>query len=189
MKADAHPRLAWAITGSGHYLKESLELARRYPDVDLFLSSAGEEILNMYDFKLSDLKNEFKVFRDNTASAAPVGLFYHGHYHGVVIAPATSNTVAKCALGISDTLPTNVFAQAGKCRLPSIVFACDTAPEVETESPSDWVTTYPRAIDLHYSKQLAGFERVTIAESIEALDQALQAHYQTLAHFQGQAVR
>jgi len=189
MNADAHPRLAWAITGSGHYLKESLELARRFPDVDLFLSSAGEEILSMYDFKLVDLKKEFKVFRDNTASSAPVGLFYHGHYHGVVIAPATSNTVAKCALGISDTLPTNIFAQAGKCRLPAIVFACDTAPEVETESPSDWVMTYPRAIDLHYSQQLASFERVTIADSIASLDAALQAHYQTLAHFQGQTFR
>jgi flavoprotein len=184
MNADAHPRLAWAITGSGHYLKESLELARRFPDVDLFLSSAGEEILSMYDVKLADLKKEFKVYRDNTASSAPVGLFYHGHYHGVVIAPATSNTVAKCALGISDTLPTNIFAQAGKCRLPAIVFACDTAPEVNTESPSDWVMTYPRSIDLQYSKQLASFERVTIADSIEMLNLALQAHYLNLSQIQ-----
>jgi flavoprotein len=189
MKADAHPRLAWAITGSGHFLKESLELARRFPDVDLFLSSAGEEILSMYDYKLADLKKEFKVYRDNTASSAPVGLFYHGHYHGVVIAPATSNTVAKCALGISDTLPTNIFAQAGKRRLPAIVFACDTAPEVETESPSEWVTTYPRAIDLQYSKQLATFERVTIAESVETLNLALQEHYSNLSHIQAHSLK
>jgi len=181
MNADAHPRLAWAITGSGHFLKESLELARQFPDVDLFLSRAGEEILTMYDYKLADLKQEFKVFRDNTASAAPVGLFYHGHYHGVVIAPATSNTVAKCALGISDTLPTNIFAQAGKCRLPAFVFACDTAPEVETESPSEWVTTYPREIDLHYSQKLATFHQVTLADSVSALERALQQHYQTLS--------
>ena len=93
--------MAWAITGSGHYLKESLELARRLPDVDLFLSRAGEEILAMYNYKLADLRAHFRIHRDNTASAAPVGLFYHGQYHGVVIAPATSNTVGLTLKGAS----------------------------------------------------------------------------------------
>lgn len=181
MKRDAHPRLAWAITGSGHYLKESLALARSLPDVDLFLSRAGEEILAMYEIKLADLRRHFRIFRDNTASAAPVGLFYHGHYHTVVIAPATSNTVAKCALGISDSLPSNIFAQAGKCRLPAIVFACDSEPAVDTESPSEWVTTYPRAVDLEHTRRLAGFVNVSVVESPQALEQALQARLQALA--------
>lgn len=181
MKRDAHPRLAWAITGSGHYLKESLALARQLPDVDLFLSRAGEEILAMYEIKLADLRRDFRIFRDNTASAAPVGLFYHGQYHSVVIAPATSNTVAKCALGISDSLPTNIFAQAGKCRLPAIVFACDTAPEVETESPSEWVTTYPREVDLAHARTLAGFAGVQVVDSPAALERAVRARLQELA--------
>jgi len=181
MKRDDPPRLAWAITGSGHYLKESLALARQFPDVDLFLSRAGEEILSMYDYKLDDLRQEFRIFRDNTASAAPVGLFYHGHYHSVVLAPATSNTVAKCALGISDTLPTNIFAQAGKCRLPAIVFACDTEAEVDTESPSEWVTLYPRAVDLGHARRLAGFANVTVVDSPAALEAALRSRLQELA--------
>jgi len=181
MKRDAHPRLAWAITGSGHYLKESLALARQLPDVDLFLSRAGEEILAMYEIKLADLRRDFRIFRDNTASAAPVGLFYHGHYHTVVIAPATSNTVAKCALGISDSLPTNIFAQAGKCRLPAIVFACDTQAEVDTESPSEWVTTYPRQVDLDHARRLATFANVAVVDSPAALEQALQARLLELA--------
>jgi flavoprotein len=181
MKRDEPPRLAWAITGSGHFLKESLALARRFPGVDLFLSRAGEEILAMYDYKLDDLRQEFRIFRDNTASSAPVGLFYHGNYHSVVLAPATSNTVAKCALGISDSLPTNIFAQAGKCRLPAIVFACDTEPEVDTESPSEWVTLYPRAIDLGHARRLAEFANVTVVDSPAALEQAIQARLQELA--------
>ena len=40
-----------------------------------------------------------RVLHDKTASAVPVGGFYHGVYHTVVVAPATSNTVAKCVLG------------------------------------------------------------------------------------------
>jgi flavoprotein len=92
----------------------------------------------------------------------------------VVVAPATSNTVAKCVWGISDTLVTNIFAQAGKCRIPSIVFACDTEPEVTTESPSDWVTLYPRSVDLENVEKLKAFERVTVASTLEELRVAIQ---------------
>ena len=68
-----------------------------------------------------------------------------------------SNTVAKCVLGISDTLATNVFAQAGKCRVPSIVFACDTAPELETMAPHGLVKVYPRRIDLENTEKAEEF--------------------------------
>ena len=168
------PRLAWGLTGSGHFLRECLALANEISDVDLFLSRAGEEVLHMYGHPLTGLREGFRIFRDNTASAAPVGLFYHGHYHTVVIAPATSNTVAKCVAGISDTLPTNIFAQAGKCRIPSIVFACDTAPQMETESPSDWVTVYPRPVDLENTRRLQALDRVSVVETFEALRTAVE---------------
>ncbi len=184
-------RIAWGLTGSGHFLRESLELAdalsggcRAVPGqgpaagascgIDLFMSRAGEEVLHMYGYPLADMRKRYRVFRDTTASAAPVGLFYQGQYHTVVIAPATSNTVAKCALGISDSLVTNIFAQAGKLRIPIIVFACDSEPVVITESPSEWVTLYPRAIDLAHTAKLASFEGVTVVDSVEALREALE---------------
>ena len=78
-----------------------------------------------------------------------------------MIAPATSNTVAKCIYGISDTLVSNIFAQAGKCRVPSIVFACDTAPQMETEAPSKWVTVFPRPVDLENTQRLKSFPLVS----------------------------
>jgi dihydromethanopterin reductase (acceptor) len=166
-------RIAWGLTGSGHFLKESLQLADTLSGIDLFMTRAGEEVLNMYGYPLADMKKRYRIFRDNTASAAPVGLFYQGQYHTVVVAPATSNTVAKCALGISDSLVTNIVAQAGKLRIPVIVFACDSEPVVVTESPSEWVTLYPRAIDLEHTARLATFEGVTVVESVEALNAAL----------------
>ncbi len=168
-------RIAWGITGSGHGLAESLALARSLPDVDLFLSAAGAEVLKMYRHDLRALRRAGNVYPDNTASAAPVAHFYHGVYHTVVIAPATSNTVAKCALGISDTLVTNIFAQAGKCRVPAIVFACDTEPEVETEAPREWVTVWPRRIDLEHVARLREFADVTVVDSVAALTTALTA--------------
>lgn len=181
MKRDAVPRIAWALTGSGHFLREALELARELPQVDLYLSRAAAEVLHMYAYSLPALRKHFRVFRDTTASAAPVGLFYHGHYHTVVIAPATSNTVAKCVWGISDTLVTNIYAQAGKCGIPSIVFACDTEPEVTTESPSEWVTLRPRRIDLDNAERLARFELTTVVGTVEALRAAIGRRLECLS--------
>ena len=101
------PRLAWALTGSGHFVTESLELMAGVADLDLFVSKAAAEVVRMYRDDLNKLPPSARIFRDTTASAAPVGLFYHGVYHTLVLGPATSNTVAKCAFGISDNLATN----------------------------------------------------------------------------------
>jgi flavoprotein len=165
-------RWAWALTGSGHFLIESLQIVRSLEDVDLFVSRAAAEVVRMYKIDL-DLPKSCQVYRDTTASAAPVAMFYHGVYHTVVVAPATSNTVAKCVLGISDTLVTNVFAQAGKCRVPSIVFACDSAPEMDTQAPEGMVKVYPRRIDLENTQRLGSFERTEVVVTLPALEAAI----------------
>lgn len=166
------PRWGWALTGSGHFFKESLALVRELGEVDLFVSRAAAEVIRMYKQDLA-LPRSIRLFRDTTASAAPVGAFYYGTYHTLVLAPATSNTVAKCVFGISDTLATNVFAQAGKCRVPSIVFACDTAPELETEAPKGMVKVFPRRIDLENTARLKTFDHVAVVESLSELKDAL----------------
>jgi dihydromethanopterin reductase (acceptor) len=118
----------------------------------LFFSKAAGEVVRMY-------RQEFKwppatrLFRDTTGSPA--------------------NTVAKCVVGISDTLVTNVFAQVGKCRLPVVVFACDTALELETEAQKDMVKVYPREINLKNTERLKSFESTVVVESLEDLRTAL----------------
>jgi len=173
-------RFAWAVTGSGHYIEESLALAGQLPDVDVFLSKAGEEVLPLYHVGRELLKQRFRVFRDKSASAVPVGMLYEDIYHTLVVAPATSNTVAKCAFGISDTLPTNLFAQAGKRSIPSIVFACDTEPYVVTKAPHEWVELRPRRIELDNVERLRGFEHCRVVCSIDELRAALDARLNEL---------
>ncbi|OYU95341.1 MAG: dihydromethanopterin reductase [Burkholderiales bacterium PBB5] len=170
---EAARRFAWCLTGSGHGLDESLALARRLPECDLFLSAAGEEVLGIYGITLESLKAHFRVIRDKTASAVPVGQLYEETYHTVVVAPATSNTVAKCALGISDSLPTNMFAQAGKLGIPGIVFACDTEPVVITKAPHDWVTLRPRRIELDNVARLREIDHCEVVCSTGELEAAL----------------
>jgi dihydromethanopterin reductase (acceptor) len=173
-------RFAWAVTGSGHYLEESIALARRLPQVDLFLSAAAEEVLPQYGLPLEVLKRDFRVFRDKSASSVPVGQLYADTYHTVVVAPATSNTVAKCAYGLSDTLPTNMFAQAGKLGIPGIVFACDTEPVVVTKAPHEWVTLRPRRIELENVERLRGIDFCQVVCTPVELHAALEARLQAL---------
>jgi flavoprotein len=174
-------RFAWAVTGSGHFLTEALELAFRLPQVDFFLSAAAEEVLPLYDYPIDSLRERFRVFRDKSASGRPVGMLYDDVYHTVVVAPATSNTVAKCALGLSDTLPTNMFAQAGKLGIPGIVFACDSEPVVITRSPSDWVELRPRNVDLENVERLRRIDHCSVVESVATLEQALNARLAELS--------
>jgi dihydromethanopterin reductase (acceptor) len=172
------PRWGWALTGSGHFFKECLDIMGELDEVDLFVTRAAGEVIRMYR---QALPKSMRVFRDTTASAAPVGAFYYGTYHTLVLAPATSNTVAKCVYGISDTLATNVFAQAGKCRIFSIVFACDTAPELETEAPKGMVKVYPRQIDLENTARLKSFNDVNVVENLGELRDALSRRKRELA--------
>ena len=167
-------RLAWAITGSGHYLRESLAVLATLDNVDIFLSKAASEIIKQYGFQVQLDATGHRVYQDKTASSVPVELFYEGKYHTLVIAPATSNTIAKMAYGFSDSLVTNLFAQAGKTRVASIVFACDTAPELESEAPRENVVkVYPRKIDLENVVKLADFEATQVVADIAALTHAI----------------
>ena len=179
MRLPEKKRLAWAITGSGHFLRESLAVLQILENVDIFLSKAAAEIIKQYGFQAQLDATNHKIYQDKTASSVPVELFYAGKYHTLVIAPATSNTIAKMAYGFSDSLVTNLYAQAGKTRVPSIIFACDTIPatdenSINSEAPRDnMVQVFPRQIDLDNVQKLASFEHTKIVESIDMLCEAI----------------
>lgn len=142
-------------------------------------------MLPIYGHRLDELRPKFapgfRLVRDKTASAVPVGMLYEDIYHTVVIAPATSNTVAKCAFGLSDTLPTNMFAQAGKLGIPSIVFACDTEPVVVTRAPHAWVTLRPRRIELDNVERLRAIDCCEVVRSPAELEAALDQRLASLS--------
>ena len=165
-------KLGWVITGSGHFFEECLDIMSNLGEFDLFVSKAADEVIRMYKKKANFPKNT-RIFRDTTASSAPVGFFYKNIYHTLVVAPATSNSIAKFVAGISDNLATNIFAQAGKCKVPCIVLACDTEPEHDTKAPSKMVKVYPRKIDLENTKKLKSFESTTVVSSVDDLKKIL----------------
>ncbi len=175
-------RWAWVLTGSGHFFNETIELINMLKEVDLFVSKAAEEVLVMYK-KKGKISNFVKIYQDNSASSASVGKFYKGTYHTLVMAPTSSNTVAKCVYGISDSLATNIFAQSGKCKVECIFFPCDTAPELQTMAPSGVVDVFPRDIDLQNVKKLKKFSMTNVVMSFQELKKEIFERKKCLKKF------
>lgn len=166
--------IAWGITGAGHFLRECIELMRELGEVDVFLSRAAEEVVRIYRLEAELQRAARMIGRDRAASAPVVGRFAHSRYRALVVAPATSNSVAKFVYGISDSLITNLFAQGGKNRVPIVVLPTDVAPEMDTVAPKgESIKIYPRPIDLENTARLSEFPGVTVVENMEALRECL----------------
>ena len=167
-------RIAWAITGAGHALEECTETLLKYEGVDVFLSRAAEEVLRVYSLDMRLNTPRVRVYRETSSSSPLAGRFYGGAYRILVVAPATSNSVAKFVCGISDTLVTNLFAQAGKARIPIVVYPTDMAPEVDSIGPQrESVKVYPRPIDLENTEKLISFPGITVVHSCEELERCI----------------
>jgi dihydromethanopterin reductase (acceptor) len=65
--------------------------------------------------------------------------------------------------------------------VPSIVFACDTAPELETMAPSGMVKVYPRPIDLENTAKLKTYERTRVVESLAELIETITARQKVIS--------
>jgi dihydromethanopterin reductase (acceptor) len=141
-------RIAWGITGAGHFLDRSYqvfkEIKLRNPDVSVntFISRAAEEVLRMYGLeqklvKISGGDYLEEIFRESEqgSSSPKVGRFLLDRYDALFVTPATSNTVSKIAYGIADSLVTNAVAQAVKGKVPVYIVPVDIEGSIISEMP------------------------------------------------------
>ena len=173
-------KTCWVITGAGHFLKEVVELLPGAGAVDIFITRAAREVMARYGVMKAVLELEkgsggaVGVFFETDYSSQMLVRFSSSRYTRLVIAPATSNTVAKCVLGISDSLASNFFAQAGKSRVPITVLPTDIGPDMSSVTPTGrTIGVYPRAVDLEHTRRLAEFEGVAVVTSPEELRREL----------------
>jgi archaeoflavoprotein AfpA len=126
-------KVAWAITGSGDKIAETIgamnNIKHRYGDrldIWVYLSKAGELILKWYGLE-DELRRNFKRVMVETGANQPflAGDLQLGRFEFLLIAPASSNTVAKLAVGIADTLVTNSAIMAMKGSVPVYVMPSD----------------------------------------------------------------
>ncbi|XHH10143.1 MAG: archaeoflavoprotein AfpA [Candidatus Bathyarchaeia archaeon] len=108
-------KIAWGITGGGdkiaEIVKTMIEMKNQYADMaelHVYVSKNAETMLRFYkQFDL--LKQEFSHFSVEMNPNAPflAAMLQSGKYDFFLVAPTTSNTVAKIVNGIGDTLITN----------------------------------------------------------------------------------
>jgi len=170
-------RIAWVITGGGHNLEECVEEILEHARVDVFLSRAAEEILGMYNLDTRISVPKIRIYLETKPSSPVVVRLFGGTYSVLVVAPATSNSVAKFVYGISDTLATNLFAQAGKSRIPVVVYPTDLAPVLTSVGPrGQSFKVYPRPIDLENTARLKSFPGATVVSDRKELAQCLAVY-------------
>ncbi|MDR3560285.1 MAG: flavoprotein [Negativicutes bacterium] len=173
--AAARPRIAWGITGAGHFLPQCVDILLQLPDVDVFLSRAAEEVLR--DYHLLDRVREAGccLFREVDASSRAVTRLYTGRYRLVVVAPVSANSMAKMAVGIADTLVTNLFAHAGKTMTPIILLPSDSEAETGSLTPrGDRVQVYMRDVDRQNAALVGRWPGVTVVGGPAELRGALK---------------
>ncbi|MDR3584289.1 MAG: flavoprotein [Desulfosporosinus sp.] len=163
-------RIAWGITGAGHFLSSSIENLLALNEVDVFLSQAAKEILPSYGLWETLKGSSHRIFLDESASSRSITKLYSGEYKLVVIAPVTSNSIAKMICGIADNLITNLFAHAGKCQIPVVLLPCDSQPEINSLTPQGvQVLVHAREVDLENLSRLANWPGVSVVDDIDGL--------------------
>jgi flavoprotein len=161
-------RICWVITGAGHFLAETADFLAGAESIsgDLYYTRAGREVAAMYRVGERIRTSGFNIFYEDDFSSRGAIYFSGGRYCALVIAPATANTVAKCVLGIGDSLAANFFAQAGKSSVPIFVLPTDLEGEMTSVTPSGkTIKVRPRHVDLARVEELSRFQGVTVMRS------------------------
>ena len=161
-KTGERRKIAWGITGSGEKIAETVAVMRKMKekyreefDIRVYISKAGDQVLKYYN-----LSNMLETFFDKTwteiNSNAPflAGQIQLKEFEFLLIAPTTSNTVAKISLRIADTLLTNAAIMGQKTSTPIYIMPTDFREGIVT-------TKLPNGenLDINITKQDADHVR------------------------------
>ena len=126
-------KIAWGITGAGDKIAEILEVMKDLRnqsedvvEIEVFLSKAAETMLKFYRLE-DNLKQSFAKVAVESNSNSPflAAWLQIRKYEFLLIAPASSNTVAKLVNGIGDTLLTNSAIMSLKAFVPVYILPTD----------------------------------------------------------------
>lgn len=133
LKEDKRRKIAWGITGSGEKIAETVAIMRKMKekykdqfDIRVYISKAGDQVLKYYNLS-NTLETVFdKTWTEINANAPFLaGQIQLKEFEFLLIAPTTSNTVAKISLRIADTLLTNAAIMGQKTSTPIYIMPTD----------------------------------------------------------------
>jgi archaeoflavoprotein AfpA len=175
-------RIAWGITGSGDKFRETYEAMKELNEIhdvkiDVYLSKAGELVSKYYKL-LEELNTEFSACYVEKDANTPFisGMLQMRKYDVLLIAPVTSNTVAKIAVGIADNLLSNAAIQGVKGFVPVYLMPVDFKEgEVTTIIPSGkTIKLRVRKEDADNVRKIEKMEGFTVFENPEEIKPLLE---------------
>jgi len=188
-KEGARRKIAWGITGSGDRIQETvetmIELQKQYDDVvdvRVFVSKAGEQVIKYYKLFNSLEKNFDKVWVEiNANSPFLAGQLQVKRYELLLLAPATSNTVAKISLGLADSLLSNAAIMSQKAFVPTYIMPCDYKPGIiSTILPDGSEKRHRiRREDAEHVERLRRMEDVFVIETPSEIAGVFEKHFST----------
>ena len=126
-------KVAWGISGAGDKIAEILNVMKDIKkqsedlvEIEVYISKAADTMLKFYRLE-DDLRQNFSKVQVELNSNSPflAAWLQSGKYEFFLIAPASSNTVAKIANSISDTMLTNAAIMSLKAFRPVYVLPTD----------------------------------------------------------------
>ena len=180
-------KVAWGITGAGDKIAEFIEVMKgiqeEYADaveIQVFLSKAADIVLKYYMLE-DDVRQSFSKVRVEVNSNAPflAAWMQMRKYEFLLIAPATSNTVAKIANGIGDTMLTNAAIMSLKAFVPVYVAPTDYKEgTVYTKLPNGKeMALRVRKEEVEQVKKLELMEDVLVVEGPQKIREVFQKHF------------
>jgi len=154
-------KVAWGITGAGDKIEKTLEVMKKINeefkdrvDIEVFISKAGDHVIKYYGLS-NELENNFDRIWVEINPNAPflAGNVQLGKYEFMLIAPATSNTVAKISMRMGDTLLSNAAIMGQKADVPLYILPSDYEEGVT-------ITKLPNGKDLKISIRKEDVEHV-----------------------------
>ena len=187
VRVEKKKKVAWGITGSGDGLEQTIEemsiVKKKYAkqaDIRVYLSKAGEQVIKWY--RLQDrLEKNFEKIQVEVDANSPflAGNLQTGKFEFLLIAPATSNTVAKIAVGICDTLLCNSAIMALKANVPVYVMPSDLQEgTVITQLPSGGnLRLRIRKEDAENARKLSKMEGICVLKNPKEIPKVFKKHF------------
>ena len=179
-------KFAWGITGSGDEIEEIFKVmssfSKQNPNIEIrvFISKSAEQVLQWYRI-LDQVKNSFKKVRIESNSNNPflAGDLQSGKFDFLIVAPTTSNSTAKIAMGIGDTMITNAVNMAVKAKIPVYIYLCEIGDKEK-------ITILPngkklkiiiRELDSEHIKTLESEPGISVIKSVQEIKQTISSFY------------
>lgn len=180
-------KIAWGITGAGDKIEETvnamLDINDDFKDkveIEVFISKAGDQVIKYYEIS-HEIENNFdKIWVEiNANSPFLAGNIQLGKYEFMLIAPGTSNTVAKIALRMGDTLISNAAIMGQKANIPLYILPADIEERtITTKLPNgkDLKLTI-RKEDVEHAQKLAKMDNTYVLKTPNEIRNVFEEYF------------